>query len=170
MQSLSPEQRSAIAGKAARARWGKDKGRRSEIGDQQAPAPATKQRPAMRSAPRPPMRPAPFSGAHKYAEKRLAAALKERAQAMNKLAMLNVEIPSLIQIIKALQGPQNPQLVPAGALDIASRVASDGSLPPAAPQVLRAAQGAAIGGIDLGDETDEDRFLRESPVAGGDWH
>jgi hypothetical protein len=43
-----------------------------------------------------------FGKAHSYAEKRLAEALKERAEAMNKVAMLNAEIPSLVQIIKAL--------------------------------------------------------------------
>ena len=43
-----------------------------------------------------------FGKAHSYAEKRLAEALKERAEAMGKVAMLNAEIPSLVQIIKAL--------------------------------------------------------------------
>ena len=43
-----------------------------------------------------------FGKAHSYAEKRLAEALKERAEAMGKVAMLNAEIPSLVQIIRAL--------------------------------------------------------------------
>ena len=43
-----------------------------------------------------------FGKAHSYAEKRLAEAIKERAEAMGKVAMLNAEIPSLVQIIKAL--------------------------------------------------------------------
>ena len=43
-----------------------------------------------------------FGKAHSYAEKRLSEAIKERAEAMGKVAMLNAEIPSLVQIIKAL--------------------------------------------------------------------
>jgi hypothetical protein len=43
-----------------------------------------------------------FGKAHSYAEKRLAEAIKERAEAMGKVAMLNAEIPSLVQIIRAL--------------------------------------------------------------------
>lgn len=183
MGKLSAEARRELAGKAARARWRKNR-------DQEAAAPATipatpPKKKKARSAsiptassapaakPRPPVRPGPFRGAHSYAEKRLAAALKERAQAMNKVAMLNAEIPSLVEIINALQGQRNPQAVPAGALDLASIVAGGAFAPearPAAPQVPRVAQGAAVGGIDLGDESDEDRFLRESPVAGGQWH
>ena len=167
MQSLSPEQRSAIAGKAANARWSKDKVRRSEIRDQQAPAPATKLRRPVRPAPAPKT----FRDAHSYAEKRLAAALKERAQAMNKLAMLNAEIPSLIQIINALKGQQSPQTPALGTVEIPGALAAS----PASPLVVRIGRvqgGAGIPGIgdpvDLND--DEDRFLRESPVAGGDWH
>lgn len=43
-----------------------------------------------------------FGKAHSYAEKRLSEAIKERAEAMGKVAMLNAEIPSLVQIIRAL--------------------------------------------------------------------
>jgi hypothetical protein len=50
-----------------------------------------------------------FGKAHSYAEKRLAEALKERAEAMGKVAMLNAEIPSLVQIIKALGMTPNVQ-------------------------------------------------------------
>jgi hypothetical protein len=50
-----------------------------------------------------------FGKAHSYAEKRLAEALKERAESMNKVAMLNAEIPSLVQIIKALGMTPNVQ-------------------------------------------------------------
>jgi hypothetical protein len=64
--------------------------------------------PAPPAAPLPPKKrqtkpmPKAFKGASSYAEKRLAEALKERAESMNKVAMLNAEIPSLVQIIRAL--------------------------------------------------------------------
>ena len=48
-----------------------------------------------------------FGKAHSYAEKRLAEAIKERAEFMAKVAMLNAEIPSLVQIIKALGATPN---------------------------------------------------------------
>jgi hypothetical protein len=46
--------------------------------------------------------PKAFKGASSYAEKRLAEALKERAEYMGRVAALNAEIPSLVQVIKAL--------------------------------------------------------------------
>ena len=41
-------------------------------------------------------------------KKRLADAIKERAEAMGKVNMLNAEIPSLVQIIKALKTTESP--------------------------------------------------------------
>ena len=52
--------------------------------------------------------PKEFGAAHSYAEKRLADAIKERAEAMGKVNMLNAEIPSLVQIIKALKTTESP--------------------------------------------------------------
>jgi hypothetical protein len=46
--------------------------------------------------------PKAFKGASSYAEKRLAEALKERAEYMGRVAALNAEIPSLVQVIRAL--------------------------------------------------------------------
>lgn len=56
--------------------------------------------------------PKEFSVALKAAENRLAKAIVERAQASGQLAMLQAEIPSLIQIINALKGQQNVPAVP----------------------------------------------------------
>jgi hypothetical protein len=46
--------------------------------------------------------PKAFKGASSYAEKRLAEAIKERAEFMGRVAALNAEIPSLVQVIRAL--------------------------------------------------------------------
>ena len=51
--------------------------------------------------------PKAFKGASSYAEKRLAEALKERAEAMNVVAARNAEIPSLVAVIVALGGNPN---------------------------------------------------------------
>ena len=52
--------------------------------------------------------PKAFKGASSYAEKRLVEALKERGECMGRLGALNVEIPSLVQVIRALGGTQVP--------------------------------------------------------------
>jgi hypothetical protein len=52
--------------------------------------------------PRPKQMPKAFKGASSYAEKRLAEAIKERAEYMGRVAALNAEIPSLVQVIRAL--------------------------------------------------------------------
>jgi hypothetical protein len=126
-------------------------------------------RPARRAA-RLPVRPAPkeFRGAHSYAEKRLAEAIKERAQAMHKLSMLEAEIPSLVQIIRALQN--TPQSAPMGA--IAPPQLGLGLTAVRPPLINRAQGGAGLPGIGNPVEVneDEDVFLRESPVAQGEWH
>lgn len=46
--------------------------------------------------------PKAFKGASSYAEKRLAEAIKERAEYMGRVAALNAEIPSLVSVIRAL--------------------------------------------------------------------
>jgi len=193
MGKLSAEARRALGRKAAEARWNKtEKPANTKLGKkaQSALAPTASSAPAAK--PRPPLRqaaaPKAFREAHSYSEKRLAAALKERAQAMNKLAMLNAEIPSLVEIIKALQGGRNPQPAAAGALLAGGVFAPEAQLAPhgvpgdrstvagvtaqVAAALSRVQGGAGIPGIgdpvDLND--DEDRFLRESPVAGGEWH
>ena len=66
--------------------------------EQQLPSPEPPKPPKIRRKPMV----KEFGKAHSYAEKRLAEAIKERAEAMGKVAMLNAEIPSLVQIIRAL--------------------------------------------------------------------
>jgi hypothetical protein len=72
-----------------------------------APVPTVTPTPASVAPPKPARRqakpiPKAFKGASSYAGKRLAEAIRERAEAMGKVAMLNAEIPSLVQIIRAL--------------------------------------------------------------------
>jgi hypothetical protein len=55
--------------------------------------------------------PKAFKGASSYAEKRLAEAIKQRAEYMGRVAALNAEIPSLVSVIRALGG--NPMIEPA---------------------------------------------------------
>lgn len=140
--------------------------------------------------------PKAFKGASSYAEKRLAEAIKERAEAMGKVAALNAEIPSLVQIIRALGTTQNPApldytnvpLYPTN-YDI-THVVSDAPTPvtnrprqtqttieqvepPVQFPTPTKAMGGAIGGIDLdpiAEDPDEDAFLKDSGVAGGTWH
>jgi hypothetical protein len=50
-----------------------------------------------------------FGKAHSYAEKRLTEAIKERHELNGRLAAVNAEIPSLVQIIRALGGTVDPQ-------------------------------------------------------------
>lgn len=97
----------------------------SQTGETSEPSPTTELAPVVEIAPIPVAPPAPvepvkpakqarrkpmvkeFGKAHSYAEKRLAEAIKERAEFMAKVAMLNAEIPSLVQIIKALGATPN---------------------------------------------------------------
>ena len=51
---------------------------------------------------RPRAMPKAFKGASSYAEKRLAEAIRERSEYMGRVAALNAEIPSLVQVIRAL--------------------------------------------------------------------
>lgn len=82
--------------------------------DDNTPSPLPVTVPAPQLTPAPPKKqkrytgPKEFSVALKAAESRLAKAINERAEAMGKLAGLNAEIPSLLGIINALKGSQNP--------------------------------------------------------------
>ena len=127
--------------------------------------------------------PKEFSGALKAAEKRLAKAINERAEAMGKLAGLNAEIPSLLQIIQALKGSNN---LPPAQYDFSGSVpnatAFQAPIDPqaalmaamAAPPVSRAKGGVqfspdVIGSLE-GPEDDEDQFLRDAgPATEGKW-
>jgi len=127
--------------------------------------------------------PKEFSGALKAAEKRLAKAINERAEAMGKLAGLNAEIPSLLQIIQALKGSNN---LPPTPFDFSGGVpnaqAFQAPIDPqaalmaamAAPPVSRASGGAVqfspdvVGSLEGPDDDDPDRFIT-GPHAGGGW-
>jgi hypothetical protein len=128
-EKLSKEERSAIAKAGAQARWAKKKTQQieteisfvnSKTGETSAPSPAIELASPVETVPVAPVEPVKppkparrkpmikeFGKAHSYAEKRLAEAIKERAEAMGKVAMLNAEIPSLVQIIKALGATPN---------------------------------------------------------------
>ncbi len=127
--------------------------------------------------------PKEFSGALKAAEKRLAKAINERAEAMGKLAGLNAEIPSLLQIIQALKGSNN---LPPAPFDFSGGVpnatAFQAPIDPqaalmaamAAPPVSRASGGAVqfspevVGSLEGPDDDDPDKFI-SGPHAGGGW-
>lgn len=133
--------------------------------------------------------PKEFSVALKAAEGRLAKAIVERAEAAGKMAMLQAEIPSLVQIISALKGQQN---IPAAPYDLSGMVPSAYQAPMtqqyAAPHnplaAIQAAQPTApvsraqggtmqfgpevLGEMEGPDDDNPDRFL-EGPHAGGGW-
>ena len=127
--------------------------------------------------------PKEFSVALKAAENRLAKAINERAEAMGKLAGLNAEIPSLLQIIQALKGSNN---LPPAQYDFSGSVpnaqAFQAPIDPqaalmaamAAPPVSRASGGAVqfspdvVGSLEGPDDDDPDKFIT-GPHAGGGW-
>ena len=127
--------------------------------------------------------PKEFSVALKAAENRLAKAINERAEAMGKLAGLNAEIPSLLQIIQALKGSNN---LPPTPFDFSGGVpnaqAFQAPIDPqaalmaamAAPPVSRASGGAVqfspdvVGSLEGPDDDDPDRFIT-GPQAGPGW-
>ena len=156
MESLTRAQRKALAGKAAQARWGKTKPPAKKPG--RGPKLA-----GMYAAP------AVFGKALVAAENRFAEALQERAYHANMTAILDAEIPSLVQTIAALknsQGLQAPQVSAILPGDLA--LAGAGSIPaPQQPRRTRA-QGGTME-VNLGDEEDEDKFLKDSMVGGGQW-
>jgi hypothetical protein len=119
-EKLTPEQRKSIAAAASKARW--DKAKKAKEVAAAAPVPPVD--PPAPVAPEPAPRPAltrrrqstvpmpkAFKGASSYAEKRLAEAIKQRAEYMGRVAALNAEIPSLVSVIRALGG--NPMIDPA---------------------------------------------------------
>lgn len=136
--------------------------------------------------------PKEFSVALKAAESRLAKAIVERAQASGQLAMLQAEIPSLIQIINALKGQQNVPAVPydlSGAFNPQQAFQAPAphqyaapSNPLAAiqaamtaPPVSRASGGAmqfgpdVVGSLEGPEDDDIDKFITGPAAAGGGW-
>ena len=131
--------------------------------------------------------PREFGAAHSYAEKRLAEAIRERAEAAGRVAALNAEIPSLLQIINALKTPGNPiatQYPPQQAYtapaqpayiptqedaQMAALMAAQKSIP--IPPPIPMAHGGAVGGGFAPDPNNmpEDAFLNDSFVGGGGW-
>lgn len=132
-------------------------------------------------APEPPRRPKKprmakeFGVAHSYAEKRLAEAIKERAVAMGRVAMLNAEIPSLVQIIKALGN--TPDL--SGMQDFAAQMPGAYQMPGMDPAMMipnmppiPIARGGSMGVIQDGGGpvVNENMFLEgDTMTSGGGW-
>lgn len=131
--------------------------------------------------------PKEFSVALKAAEGRLAKAIVERAEAAGKMAMLQAEIPSLVQIINALKGPQYISAAPYD-LSVQNTAFPYPSVPQfqpyvdpldvlnaaqPAPPISRASGGAVqfspemVGTLE-GPEDDPDQFIA-GPNAGGGW-
>jgi hypothetical protein len=194
-KKLSRKERSAIASDAAKRRWANVRAAKAE--DAAKTAAKARKAPA-KAAPvkKRPAAPREFGTALKTAEKRLARAIQERAEAAAKYAVLSAEIPSLQRIIQALRDPT--ALVPQqyytgttvpfppptleqiiGDQPIAYQNPPARPLPPVpaipVPQSLHPANagngrggGGAIG-VELAEPEDEDQFLRESGVAGGEW-
>jgi hypothetical protein len=188
---MSKEQRSKVMKEAATRRWEKQRKEAAK-----AARAAAKAAPVKKKAPAP----KEFSSALKTAEKRLAKAILERAEAAAKYAVLSAEIPSLQRIIQALRNPAGdpfsqgygvqgyPAVAPptleqiVGGEPIAYQnpplrrgIAAEQEPLPPIPQNLHPAnvQGRAQGGaidVVIPDTEDEDKFLRESGVAGGEWH
>ena len=189
-EKLTKEQRKSIASAAAKARWAKKK----EVVPQEsasiapvepipdaptpveAPTPQPSQGKRQKAKRRAPV-PKAFGAAHSYAEKRLAEAIRERAEAAGRVAALNAEIPSLLQIIKALKSTdgnvpfQNPEIYqasersnnyPPQGVD-PYQTAATVPQPVASMPPVPMAQGGAIGGV-INDQADlpEDYFLRDN--------
>jgi hypothetical protein len=154
MQTLTPRQRRSLARKAANARWN-----RPETFPGISSAQTKRRKRAGRNAS------AAFGDALAAAEDRLAAAIQERAYHANMTAVLDAEIPSLVQTINALKNTQNAQMAGAAAVP---GVRINPLSPSAGPLVSRA-QGGAFS-TNLSEGEDEDQFLKESGVAGGVWH
>jgi hypothetical protein len=160
MNEMSAEEKRALGRKAANARWGKA-GNRKKKTAKPAKQKATRNTSALQ--------PKVFGIALTAAEKSYAKSLEDLAYHENMVAILRARIPSLERTISALQNQQNPTSFP--------QTNVYGSIPHTMPSTdistrhpdVSRAQGAAVGGIDLTDETDEDKFLRESGLPGGEW-
>lgn len=170
------EERSLIAKEAAQRRWAKAKQEKTR--QAKAKQGASKKLPAKKRS----AGPREFSSALKMAEKRLAKAIQERAEAGAKYAVLSAEIPSLQRIIAALSHPGfETAMVPHISLE---QIVGDQPLPymnpsqprpvpmPAAAHPVTSqsrAMGGAIG-VELQEEDNDNKFLETSGVADGQWH
>jgi len=165
MGSLSKADRSKLASSAAKARWAAKKKPSFP-----APAPPGRHRKAL-TAMRAPL-PRVFTDALAAAEKAYAQSLEELNYHENMTALLRARIPSLVQTIRALKNTQTPITFDSSSPDLGPLPTVDGlpaePVPTAHPRVSRA-QGAAMG-VNLAEPDDEDRFLKDSIVAGGEWH
>lgn len=187
---LTKEERSKLASEVALKRW--EEKRKREAAES---APTTFDVPVQEATPPPPQPTAPvpepprrprkprmvreLGVANSYAQKRLAEAIKERAIAMNKVGMLNAEIPSLVAIIKALGN--TPDL--AGMQDFTAQIPGVPYVPPSMTQggidpamlapalpAVPLARGGGLGVIPEANVVDEDQFLRgDGLTAGGGW-
>lgn len=99
-EPMSKEQRSKILSAAATRRWEKVRKAKARATKTVVIAP-----PAPLAGKKKPSAPREFSTALRTAEKRLAKALLERAEAAAKYAVLSAEIPSLQRLILALRNP-----------------------------------------------------------------
>jgi hypothetical protein len=177
---LTKEQRSEVAREAARRRWAKIKREKGKVAKGKAAAKNAKS--AKQKSGRTPQ----FASALKVAEKQLAKAIQDRQEAANKYAVASATIPSLMRIVSALKNPAGPVPGEPPAVSL-EQIVGDGPVPyqnppraavPAipVPQQLHPAnqqgraQGGAVGGVDLEEEADENQFLRDSPIASGEWH
>lgn len=161
MSEMSTEEKRTLGIKAAKARWGKAGIRKKKTSK---PSRQTKERTTSM------LQPKVFGIALTAAEKSYAKSLEELAYHENMVAVLRARIPSLERTISALQNQQNPTPFPPTDLNgFIPRPMPSTDISTRHPDVSRA-QGAAVGGVDLTDETDEDKFLRESGLPGGEWH
>ncbi len=184
---LSKEERKKRARTAAQKKWENWRAAKAATLASTAPTtfdppPEPAAPPAVSAAPEPPKRPKKprmvkeFGVAHSYAEKRLAEAIKERAQAMGKVAMLNAEIPSLVQIIKALGNTPDlsalqdfyPGAPVPGGYQIPPNGIDPGMMAAPLPSIPLA-RGGGMGIIPdaQGPVVDEDQFLRGDALTGG---
>ena len=157
MNEMSTEEKRELGRKAAKARWKKAGSRKQK-------------NPPRYKAEQSTLQPKVFGIALIAAEKSYAKSLEELAYHENMVAILRARIPSLERTISALQNQQNPtSYTPTDIYGSIPHTMPPTDISTRHPDVSRA-QGAAVGGIDLTDETDEDKFLRESGLPGGEWH
>lgn len=181
------EQRSQIATEAAKKRWAKQKRMAKQAVKAKAAAKAAtaaKKTKVKVKVPR------EFSSARKVAERQLAKAFHDRDEAAAKYAVAIGQIPSLMAIIRAFDNPSAPdygytaplppsleQVMSDQPLAYANPPRSIPAQPPVMPvpqqlhpanQTASRAQGGAID-VALDEDEDENKFLNESSVSGGQW-
>lgn len=154
-----------------------------------APDPAPQPAPASPKKAKRYTGPKEFSIALKAAEGRLAKAIVERAEAAGKMAMLQAEIPSLVQIINALKGQQHipaasydlsvqntafpypsvPQLQP--YVDPLAAIAGAAAAPPMSRAMGNAVQFSpeVLGSLEGPDDDDDPDKYITGLLAGGGW-